>query len=155
MHKKLNKGEYYLITDLNFRFFNINHGYSISIYSSSHIEINEGDVEIKSLLDASLISFSQGLKFTDVSGAKLISTDIGNCPLKAAILDNTNGNENLLLKASLKRYGKNSADFYYENGREKENEIIKFVIKGDCAVTIAYPYTNSSLYDLKMSASKE
>ena len=155
LHKKLNKGEYYLITDLNFRFFNINHGYSISIYSSSHIEINEGDVEIKSLLDASLISFSQGLKFTDVSGAKLISTDIGNCPLKAAILDNTNGNENLLLKASLKRYGKNSADFYCENGREKENEIIKFVIKGDCAVTIAYPYTNSSLYDLKMSASKE
>ena len=42
-----------------------------------------------------------------------------------------------------------------EDFKLAENEIIKFVIKGDCAVTIAYPYTNSSLYDLKMSASKE
>ena len=155
LRKTLNKGEYYLITDLNFRFFNINHGYSISIYSSSKIEINDGDVEIKSLLDSSLISFSNRLKSTDVNGGKLISTDIGNCPLKAAILDNRNGKENLLLKASLKRYGKNSADFYCEEGKEKDKEIVKLVIQGECGIIIAYPYTNSSLYDLKMSASKE
>ena len=155
LRKKLNKGEYYLITDLNFRFFNFYHGYSISIYSSSHIEINDGDVETKSLLDASLISFSNKLKYTNVDGAKLISTDIGNCPLKAAILDNREGNQNLLLKATLKRYGKNSADFYCEDGREKEKDIIKFVMKGECGIIIAYPYTTSSLYDLSMSATKE
>ena len=151
---KLNRGNYYLVTDINYRFFNIKHGYSLSIYSSNPTEINEGDVDVKSLLDACLIGFSYRLKSKDINGAKLISTDVGNCPLKAAILDNRDGNEDLFLKANLKRYGNNSADFYCEDGHEKDTEIVKKVPKGEVSVIIAYPYTNSSLYDLNISAEK-
>jgi hypothetical protein len=151
---KLNRGNYYLVTDINYRFFNIKHGYSLSIYSSNPTEINEGDVDVKSLLDACLIGFSYRLKSKDINGAKLISTDVGNCPLKAAILDNRDGNEDLFLKANLKRYGKNSADFYCEDGHEKDTEIVKKVPQGEVSVIIAYPYTNSSLYDLNISAQK-
>ena len=154
LRKTLNKGTYYLLTDMNYRFFNINHGYSVLVYSSSPIEISDGDVEIKSLLDAGLIGFCENLKYKNVNGGRLYCTDVGNCPLKAVILDNRDGNDNLVLNANLKRYGKNSADFYCEDGHEKDKEISKNVNKGEVGVIIAYPYTNSSLYDLNYNTSK-
>ena len=154
LRKTLNKGTYYLLTDMNYRFFNINHGYSVLVYSSSPIVISDGDVEIKSLLDAGLIGFCENLKYKNVNGGRLYCTDVGNCPLKAVILDNRDGNDNLVLNANLKRYGKNSADFYCEDGHEKDKEISKNVNKGEVGVIIAYPYTNSSLYDLNYNTSK-
>ena len=154
LRKTLNKGNYYLLTDINYRFFNIKHGYSVLIYSSSPVEISEGDVEIKSLLDAGLIGFCEDLKYKDVNGGRLYCTNVGNCPLKAVVLDNRDGKDNLILKANLKRYGKNSADFYCEDGHEKDNQISKSVPKGEVGVIIAYPYTNSSLYDLNYNTSK-
>ena len=154
LRKTLNKGTYYLLTDMNYRFFNINHGYSVLVYSSSPIVISDGDVEIKSLLDAGLIGFCENLKYKNVNGGRLYCTDVGNCPLKAVILDNRDGNDNLVLNANLKRYGKNSADFYCEDGHEKDKEISKNVNKGEVGVIIAYPYTNSSLYDLSYKTSK-
>jgi hypothetical protein len=154
LRKTLNKGTYYLLTDMNYRFFNINHGYSVLVYSSSPIEISDGDVEIKSLLDAGLIGFCENLKYKNANGGRLYCTDVGNCPLKAVILDNRDGNDNLVLNANLKRYGKNSADFYCEDGHEKDKEISKNVNKGEVGVIIAYPYTNSSLYDLNYNTSK-
>ena len=157
LRKTLDKGIYYLITDINYRFFGIKHGYSVSIYSSSKIDIDKGDVELKSLLDVGLCGYAENyLKIKkNINGGILYSSDVGNCPLKAAILDNSNGKSNLVLTCNLKRIGKNSADFYCEDGDEKEEEIIKNVPKGEIGVTIVYPYTNSSLYDFKMDISKE
>jgi len=155
----LNKGTYYLITDLNYRYIQGGklHGCTISCYSKYGVGINEEKgKDAKTLLKKGLIDYAKKeLQPQDFAGGKLYQSKKSNSefPFNFILFDNTNGSYDVTLTDTLKFKSSNKcADFYLEDN-SKVDSLSKTVCPDEIDMFIHMPYTYSSLYSYQLQSS--
>ena len=152
----LNKGTYYLISDINYRYVQPDklHGYNITSYSSSPVGLfhdNEHDA-IESLHKG---LYSYAMKninpINDLGGkvyqSKRYSKEL---PFTFSIVKNDNTN-NITITDTITHRGKRSVVFYGEGSKENDKTISKTIKPNSYEVFIHMPFTTSSLYDYSLS----
>ena len=155
----LNKGTYYLITDINYRFIQGGklHGCTISCYSQSPVGITqEKGKDIKTLLHKGLIDYAhKELQSQDFAGGKIYQSKKSNSefPFNFILFDNTNGTYDVTLTDTLQFKSSNKcADFYLEDN-SKANSLSKTVCPGEIDMFIHMPYSYNSLYSYQLQSS--
>ena len=152
----LNKGTYYLISDINYRYVQPDklHGYNITSYSSSPVGLfhdNEHDA-IESLHKG---LYSYAMKninpINDLGGkvyqSKRYSKEL---PFTFSIVKNDNTN-NITITDTITYRGKRSVVFYGEGSKEKDKTISKTIKPNSYEFFIHMPFTTSSLYNYSLS----
>ena len=155
----LNKGTYYLITDLNYRFIEGGklHGCTISCYSNYPVGITqEKGKDVKSLLKKGLIDYAEKvLTPQEFAGGMLYQSKRSNSefPFNFILFDNTKGQYDVTITDTLQFKSSNkSADFYLENN-SKANSLSKTICSGELDMFIHMPYSYNSLYSYQLQSS--
>lgn len=156
----LDKGTYYLISDINFRYIQGQkpHCYNLSCYSSSPVGIyEENNKDIKQAFSEGLFDYSKkNLQGQDYAkGVIYQSKKQGSeFPFNFLLFDNSNGQYDVTLTDTLvfKNRGR-CADFYLEGNNEKAQSISKTVYPGGFDLFAHLPYTYSSLYSYELKTS--
>ena len=155
----LNKGIYYLITDINYRYISggNKHGYNISSFSSSAVGLSEekGKNVNESIKQALLDYSHKNLTAQDFAGGKIYQSKKSGSefPFNFVLFDNESGSYDVTLTDTLqfKSSGK-CADFYLE-GNSSTNSLSKTVCPGEWDLFIHMPYSYSSLYSYSLQTS--
>ena len=156
----LDKGTYYLISDINFRYISgqAPHCYNLSCYSSSPVGIyEEKNKDIKQAFREGIFDYCkkniQGQEYA--KGVIYQSKKQGSeFPFNFILFDNSNGQYDVTLTDTLvfKNRPRN-ADFYLEGNNEKAQSISKTVYPGGFDLFAHLPYTYSSLYSYELKTS--
>ena len=157
----LNKGTYYLISDVNYRFTGDKfHGQTVSCYSKYPVGIEqetEKDLN-KSLKDALKDYAKKYITPQSYAGGyvyqskRTINTEF---PFTFVLFDNSEGNNEVTLTDTMNFRNERCGDFYLEkDGEDKSNSIVKVIEPGDSELFVHMPYAISSVfnYSLKSSA---
>ena len=152
----LNKGDYYLFCDANFRYnTNIeNHGYTITAYCGIHIPMENvtEKKDVKSLLRKVVIDYCQK-KVTPSKVKKdvyeyITSSFNKDLPYKVVAYEN-NSDINYTLSFEIKCKGEKSCSFYCDDvAGEDDIRVVKTIeAKKTTAIIIMY-HSKSSLFDI-------
>ena len=154
----LNKGTYYLITDINFRYVqNKMHCYNLTTYSNSPVGLyEENNRNINHTFKAALLDYARNNLQPQNHGGGTIyqSKRQGNeFPFNFIVFDNINGQYDVTLAETLNCSYNRCADFYVEPGKEKQNTIQKTVVKGDYDTICLMPYDLNSRFSYSLQSS--
>ena len=154
----LNKGTYYLISDINFRYIRgqDQHCYNLGCYSSSAVGIFfENSKDLRSTFRDALFDYSRkNLSPQDHANGKLYQSKRNDSefPFNFVLFDNSNGNYDVTLKDTLQyRQGK-CAEFYLEDNPKEESKT-KTIYPGGYDLFVHMPYTTNSLYSYQLNSS--
>ena len=155
----LNKGNYYLITDINYRFIqNVQHCYNLSCYASSAIGIYpETEKNIEEAFKYGIYSYCKSnLSPQSHNGGNLYQSKKSESefPFMFCLFDNTNGQYDITLtdiptyKSSVPNF-----EFYFEGKNNKASSLSKKIQPGQWDLFVHLPYTFSTIvgYSLKSS----
>ena len=156
----LNKGCYYLISDINYRFIpngNI-HSYNISAYSSIPIYFEEETTKnVETVFKNGLYSYTQNnLTSQSFANGKLYQSKSSNeseFPFNFILFDNAGGIYDVTLTDSLVFRSTRCADFYLEGNNNKAESLPKTVVPNTWDIFIHMPYSYSSVYSYSLSTS--
>ena len=155
----LNKGNYYLITDINFRFVQKKqHCYNLSAYASSAIGIYpETNKNIEEAFKYGIYSYCRGnLSPQSHNGGNLYQSKKSESefPFMFCLFDNTNGKYDITL-TDTPTYKSNvpNFEFYFEGNNNKATSLSKKIQPGQWDLFVHLPYSFSTIvgYSLKSS----
>ena len=155
----LNKGNYYLITDINFRFVQKRqHCYNLSAYASSAIGISpETGKNIEEAFKYGIYSYCRSnLSPQSHNGGNLYQSKKSESefPFMFCLFDNTNGKYDITL-TDTPSYKSNvqNFEFYFEGNNNKSTSLSKKIQPGQWDLFVHLPYSFSTIvgYSLKSS----
>ena len=155
----LNKGNYYLITDINYRFIQkTQHCYNLSCYASSAMGIYpETEKNIEEAFKYGIYSYCRSiLSPQSHNGGNLYQSKKSESefPFMFCLFDNTNGQYDITLtdiptyKSSVPNF-----EFYFEGKNNKATSLSKKIQPGQWDLFVHLPYSFSTIvgYSLKSS----
>ena len=155
----LKKGNYYLISDINFRFVqNVQHCYNLTSYASSAIGFYpENEKNIEEAFKYGIYSYCKSnLSPQNHNGGNLYQSKKNDSefPFMFCLFDNSNGNYDITLtntptyKSNVKNF-----EFYFEGDNNKSASLSKKIQPGQWDLFVLIPYTFSTIvgYSLKSS----
>ena len=155
----LKKGNYYLITDINYRFVqSIQHCYNLSAYASSAIGIYpETGKNIEEAFKYGIYSYcKQNLSPQSHNGGELYQSKKSESefPFMFCLFDNSNGKYDITLtdtpsyKSNIQNF-----EFYFEGKNNKSTSLSKLIQPGQWDLFVHLPYSFSTIvgYSLKSS----
>ena len=154
----LNKGTYYLISDINFRYIpgQAQHCYNLGCYSSSAVGIfPEKNKDLRSTFRDALFDYSRkNLTPQDHANGKLYQSKRNDSefPFNFVLFDNSNGNYDVTLKDTLQYRSGKCAEFYLEDNPKEESKS-KTIYPGGYDLFVHMPYTVNSLYSYQLNSS--
>ncbi len=156
----LNKGNYYLITDINFRYVqSVQHCYNLSVYSSNPVGIfPDAKVNIEEAFKYGLLTYCQKeLQPQSHNGGKLYQSKRSESefPFMFALFDNTNGQNDITLTDTLNFKSSRCADYYFEGSKNKASSISKTIAPGQYDLFAHMPYSLSSIYSYGLKSSAQ
>ena len=155
----LNKGNYYLISDINFRFVQkVQHCYNLSAYASSAIGISqETGKNIEEAFKYGIYSYCRAnLSPQSHNGGNLYQSKKSESefPFMFCLFDNTNGKYDITL-TDTPTYKSNvqNFEFYFEGKNNKASSLSKLIQPGQWDLFVHLPYSFSTIvgYSLKSS----
>ena len=155
----LNKGNYYLITDINYRFVQKKqHCYNLSCYASSAIGIYpETGKNIEEAFKYGIYSYCRlNLSPQSHNGGNLYQSKKSESefPFMFCLFDNTNGKYDITL-TDVPTYKSNvqNFEFYFEGKNNKATSLSKKIQPGQWDIFVHIPYSFSTIvgYSLKSS----
>ena len=158
----LNKGNYYLISDINFRFVQqVQHCYNLSCYASSAIGIYpEKEKNIEEAFKYGIYSYCKSnLSPQSHNGGDLYQSKKSDSefPFMFCLFDNSNGKYDITLTDTPSyKQGKKNFEFYFEGNNNKASSLAKKIQPGQWDLFVHIPYTFSTIvgYSLKSSGSQ-
>ena len=150
-----NKGKYYLIHDINYRYVqNDMHGHNVTFYSKYSIIINECKENVEEVLKNSLLDYSLNyLSFQDYEGGKLYQSNKknnkkvpNNFNLSFIVFDNRDGINDVTLQYNIIFKKQKCSDFYLEEGKKNETSLTKTIEVGDWDIFIQMPFSYNSVF---------
>ena len=158
----LKKGNYYLITDINYRYIqNVQHCYNLSAYASSAVGIYpEKEKNIEEAFKYGIYSYCKAnLSPQNHNGGDLYQSKKNDSefPFMFCLYDNSNGKYDMTLtntptyKTNVKNF-----EFYFEGKNNKASSLSKKIQPGQWDLFVLIPYTFSTIvgYSLKSSGSQ-
>ena len=155
----VDKGTYYLITDINFRYVQkIMHCYNLTTYSNHPVTLTpETKRNLKHTFKCGLLDYARkNLQPQSHAGGTIYqSKRQGNeFPFNFLVFDNTSGPYDVTFQDTLQMATSyRCADFYLEDGKEKANTLEKTVVAGDFDVICHMPYDLNSRYSYQLNCS--
>ena len=152
----LDKGVYYLITDINFRYVQtIMHCYNLTTYSNYPVKISpEKSRNLKHTFKCGLLDYARkNLQPQSHAGGIIYqSKRQGNeFPFNFLVYDNTSGPYDVTFTDTLQMATRERcAEFYLEDGKEKSNPLQKTVVSGDFDVICHMPYDLNARYSYQL-----
>ena len=150
----LNKGIYYMVSDINYRYVQKNqHGYTLSCYSSNPVEINiEKIYAAKHVFKSSLLSYSQKkLKPKKNKGGLLYKIKKRNkdFPFNFILFDNRKGKKEIILSDLIEINEGKNASFYFEDQINNNLSISKTILPGQWGIICCMPHKLRSQYSIQ------
>lgn len=155
----LKKGDYYIISDINYRYVNSSkiHGYNLTINASKKIEIVDWNDKLNSqeILDKAVISFCKKKLTPQKQGAINIytaKTYSEELPFMSILFENT-GNYDASVDFNIKERGRTKNFCIYCDSKCRENEISatkNIPSKSECIFKIL-PYDRNALFSVSYS----
>ena len=150
----LNKGIYYMVSDINYRYVQKNqHGYTLSCYSSNPVEINiEKIYAAKYVFKSSLLSYSQKkLKPKKNKGGLLYKIKKRNkdFPFNFILFDNRKGIKEIILSDLIETNEDKNASFYLEDIINDNLSISKIILPGQWGSICCMPHKLGSQYSIQ------
>ena len=155
----VNKGTYYLITDINFRYVQTKmHCYNLTTYSNYPVKISqEKSRNLKHTFKCGLLDYARkNLQPQSHAGGIIYQSKRQNneFPFNFLVYDNTSGPYDVTFKDTLQMATSNRcAEFYLEDGKEKSNPLEKTVVSGDFDVICHMPYDLNARYSYQLQCS--
>jgi len=158
----IDKGTYYLISDINYRYVNINkkvHGYNVTCYAAKEIQLENvtDNVNINECLDKCIYSYCKS-KITptkqnngvDVYMSKTYNTDF---PFVSCLFENTKSND-ASVDFNVKARGSKSFCFYADDEISEDDVQCtkKIPAKGNCIIKVMQ-YSINSLFTINYNIS--
>ena len=151
----LNKGVYYLISDINYRFFQkIQHGYTLSCYSSTPVEvIIEKNINIEKAFKTSLYTYSKkNIKPRKNKGGliykiKKINKDF---PFSFVLYDNSKGNNDIIISNMIKFEENKKVSYYFEKEKNNDSLKSKFILSGEWDLFCFMPHKIGNSYSIQL-----
>jgi len=155
----LNKGIYYLISDINYRYIKDGklHGYNISCYYNNEIELKkESQDKIENAFKTSIYSYCyKNLTPQNFANGKLFqskSSKENEFPFNFIMFDNKNGIYDVTITDTLVFRNNRCADFYFDKDNKAE-KLIKTISPNNWDFFIHMPYDFSSVYSFQLGTS--
>ena len=153
----LDKGIYYLISDINYRYVQKDiHGYTLSCYSSFPFEIRLEDKLNKEILfKTSLLSYSKkNLKPKKMKGGLLYKIKKINkaFPFSFILFDNSKGNKEVLISDLIIIEGEKNVSYYFEKNNNDNFLISKTIIPGKWDIFCCMPFKLGASYSIRLKA---
>ena len=153
----LNKGTYYLISDINYRYVQKDqHGYNISCYSSQPVEIiEEKDKNIEEAFKKGLFSYcKENLSPLNHKGGILYQSKKNDSefPFSFVLFDNTNGSFEVSISDMIKFKGSKKVVYYFEGENNDESQISKIIAPGQWDIFCCMPFSLGSLYSIELKS---
>ena len=152
----LNKGIYYLISDINYRYVQTEqHGYNISSFASSPVYITpENNKNIEVVFKYGMYSYCKNVLKNGKSynGGELFQSNKNSqeIPFSFTLFDNKNGQNDVTLTDILVCRGKKTVDYYFEGVNNKQNQIAKTICPGQWDIFCRMPYSRGALYSIQL-----
>ena len=151
----LNKGIYYLISDINYRYVQKEyHGYNLSCYSSIPVEIiKEKEKNIEEAFKNGLFSYcKENLNPLAHKGGKLYQSKKNDSefPFSFVLFDNSNGSIEVSISDMIKFKGSKNVVYYFEGDNNNESQICKTISPGQWDIICCMPYSLGSLYSIEL-----
>ena len=152
----LEKGDYYLFCDVNYRYVNKNqkvHGYNITSYSDNEIQFENvtEEVNIKECLHKAMISYCKNnIKSYVLNGVNVYFTKSFNddLPFVVGYFDNISNTDNKI-SIDLKNKGNKSCCFYCDDVANEDDEcIIKDLPAKQDNIFLVMKYSLTSLFTI-------
>ena len=152
----LEKGDYYLFCDINYRYVNQNqkvHGYNITSYSKNEIELYNvtEDIDVKESLRKSMISYcKKNVKPTKMNNVNVYFTKSFNddLPFVVGYFENNTSTDNKV-SIDLKFRGEKSCCFYCDDIANEDDEcIIKDLPAKTDTTILVMKYSITSLFTI-------
>ena len=155
----LNKGNYYLISDINFRFVqSTQHCYNLSSYASSAVGISfENGKNIEEAFKYGIYSYCKSnLTSQSHNGGELYQSKKNDSefPFMFCLFDNSNGKYDITLTDTpTYKQGTQNFEFYFEGKNNKAKSLSKKIQPGQWDLFVHIPYSFSTIvgYSLKSS----
>ena len=153
----LNKGIYYMISDINYRYVQKEqHGYNLSCYSSLPVEIiEEKEKNIEEVFKNGIFSYcKQNLNPLNHKGGILYQSKKNDSefPFSFVLFDNSNGTYDVSIFDIIKFKGDKKVAYYFEGENNKESKISKIVPLGQWDMFCCMPYSLGSLYSIELKS---
>ena len=151
----LKKGIYYLISDINYRYIQKSqHGYNVSCYSSSPVEIiQEKEKNVEEAFKKALFSYSKAnLTPLNHKGGILYQSKKNDSefPFSFVLFDNSNGSFDVSISDMIKFKGSKKVAYYFEGENNNESQISKTISPGQWDLFCCMPYSLGSLYSIEL-----
>ena len=151
----LKKGIYYLISDINYRYIQKNqHGYNLSSYSSSPVEIiEEKEKNVEEVFKKAIFSYCKSnLTPLNHKGGILYQSKKNDSefPFSFVLFDNSNGSFDVSISDMIKFKGSKKVAYYFEGENNNESQISKTVPPGQWDLFCCMPYSLGSLYSIEL-----
>ena len=160
--KDLKEGDYYLFTDLNYRYVNSekNHGYNVTAYAKDIIDLENvtDKINTSEALEKALISYAKKnlSSSTDSSGVKVYTSRnyANELPFTIVVFDNVTSND---VSATFKISGRGAKSYCIyadSDASESDSQVIKNIPAGSAKSVAVMKYSLSSLYSMSYIISK-
>ena len=151
----LNKGIYYMISDINYRYVQKEqHGYTLSCYSSNPVEINvEKKLTAKTAFPSSLFSYSKRNiipkknKGCLIYKYKKMNKDF---PFSFVLFDNIKGKKEISISDSIKIKENKNFTYYFEKENNANFGISKIIYPGSWDIFCCMPYKLGDSYSIQL-----
>jgi hypothetical protein len=153
----LNKGIYYMISDINFRYIqNEQHGYNLSSYGSNPVGLfPENYKNIEEIFKYGIYSYCKlNIEPQNQSTGKLYYSKRNESEFSFGfVLFENESNYDITIKDSLSYKGNKSVNFYFEGKNNNSTQITKIIAPGQWDIFCHIPYSNGTLYSFQLSTS--
>ena len=151
----LNKGVYYMISDINYRYVQKeHHGYNLSCYSSLPVEIiKEKEKNVEEVFKKGLFSYcKEYLTPLSHKGGILYQSKKNDSefPFSFVLFDNTNGSAEVSISDMIKYKGDKKVAYYFEGTNNNESALSKTVPPGQWDIFCCMPFSAGSLYSIEL-----
>ena len=151
----LNKGTYYIISDINYRYVQKeNHGYNLSCYSSIPVEIvEEKEKNIEEAFKKGIYSYCKdNLSPLNHKGGILYQSKKNDSefPFSFVLFDNTKGSYDVSISDMIKFKGDKKVAYYFEGNNNNESKISKTISPGQWDIFCCMPFSLGSLYSIEL-----
>ena len=157
----LNKGIYYIISDINYRFVQKEqHGYTLSCYSSIPVEIiAEQKFNIETIFKKALYLYSKKHIIPKKNKGGLIykiKKNNKDFPFSFVLFDNTKGNNEIIISDLILIKGEKDVSYYLEGENNNDLLISKTILPGYWDIFCLMPYKLGTQYSIQLKTiSKE
>ena len=157
----LNKGIYYMISDINYRYLqNEQHGYTLSCYSSIPVEIlAEQQYNVETAFKASLFSYCKRKLIPKQNRGGLmykIKKNNKDFPFSFVLFDNTKGINEIIMSDLIFIKGNKNISHYFEEEKNNDLLISKTILPGNWDIFCLMPYNLGTSYSIQLKTiSKE